>query len=185
MIDWLLKNKDWLFSGLGVTVAIWLLGIIRTHGRKVNPDQTTVVVRIEHAGNGDQLDASSTGAVEVERVSPVTPANIRAAIESAPPLQRGAVAARYGGQRIEWDTELTSADEVDGMVKLHLRTKQATNELFRFSVICEVKLEDYRELAVLPEQAHVRVNGTIDLATPNWVRLSGVRLTFLHTTNDA
>jgi hypothetical protein len=179
LIDWLLKNKEWVFSGGGVAIVAGIFALVRRFRQKQHPETAPVIVRMEHGAALDQPDISSHVPVRAQRVSSITPAEIRAAIEAAPPLQRDALVTRYNGVRIEWDTELGSAEEApNGTVKLFLRAHGQGASL-HYAVICKVNLADYRELAVLPEGANIRVNGTIEKATPNWVSLVEARLTFL------
>jgi hypothetical protein len=118
LIDWLLKNKEWLFSGLGVSVLLGILSILRFfRRRKPAVEGATVVVRVE---NTSGVEISPGRTVAVERISPLTPEEVQKSIEDAPPLQRDAVASRYIGLKVEWDTELAGADEREGVVRLQL-----------------------------------------------------------------
>ena len=178
MIDWLLKNKEWIFSGVGVAVVVGLPALHRMFRRPRQSATNSLVVRAEHTPDGEGPDLSSTGASTVERVSPISAGEIQSSIEAAPPLQRNAVADRYKNLRIEWDTELVYADNKDGTVQLQLGVLNLPAHT-RYSVVCKVDFENYRELAVLPERAHIRVNGLVADVTAHWLSLSNARLTFL------
>ncbi len=179
MIDWLLTNKEWVFSGAGITVLVGLVAFFRLLGKKQKPEIPPVVVRIEHVLlGGSQPGLSTSTMVAINRITLITPEDIKTSIETAPLLQSKAVANRYKGLRVEWETELIGAEEDKGMVRLHLRVS-CKKMLFPFFVWCDVKLADYPELSVLPKGACVKANGRIENATSDSVKLYDVCLTFL------
>jgi hypothetical protein len=175
LIDWLLKNKEWLFSGLGVSVLLGAPSILRFLRRRKPIEGTTVVVRVE---NTSEVKISPSRTVAVERISPLTPEEVQKSIEDAPPLQRDAVARRYIGLKVEWDTEFAGADEREGVVRLYLVTHKTRIGTPIF-VWCNVKLDDYRELSIIRENANIRISGTIETAKAGSISLSDARLTFL------
>jgi len=186
VIDWLVTNKEWVFSGIGVTFIAALAALARFFGKRYQRGTAEVVIRIEHASDASrQPDLSASAAIAVERISPITLNEFQSAIESAPPLQREVVAQRYVGQRIEWDTELSNVRQEKEFVMLQLRAQKPRSAPYPYPVFvwCYVKLEDYRELAILPEGAHIRVNGTIEKVSSTSVGLKDARLTFLSSKN--
>ncbi|MDP2621621.1 MAG: hypothetical protein U1E51_06495 [Candidatus Binatia bacterium] len=106
IVDWIIDNRAWVFSGVGVAIiggfiafARWLLV-----KRKSEP-----VIQIQFVQDeAFQRQRSSTDVAEapIERISSVTFAEIRAAMAAAPPLHRREVAKRYVGLHVEWDTYL-------------------------------------------------------------------------------
>lgn len=176
MTDWLTINSEWVFSGIGVAV---ITGAMALFGRLRQKQAPEVVVRLEHTGEQIRSPgAPGTGTISVERIAPISPEGLQASIESAPLLQREATAQRYNGQRIEWDTELAGAEQKDDLVQLFLRAKKGPNPGYPYSIFvsCNVKLNDYRELALLSEGAPIRVNGVIEKATSTSIDLADARL---------
>jgi len=175
-MDWLINNKEWIFSGVGIPVLVGLIGLIRHSGQRKSHEQSRSLEVIPQKIPVSVLIAN-------ERISPVTPDDIQTSIESAPPFQQKAVAQRYIGQRIEWNTELCSAEQQGNLVRLQLR---AIGSSYPFYVWCNVKFDDYRELAVLPAEAHICINGAITrVSSSNSVNLDNARLTFPSLKNVA
>ena len=182
MIDWLMKNKEWLFSGLGLSTLGGLWTLVRRFGAKPKSEPSRAVVGTQAEGLSDM---SAITLSKVDQASAITVDDIRTSIEEAPPMQRETVAQRYHGLRIEWDTQLSSAVEKNGVVELLLNTQQSRRYQLSYSVRCKVALEDYRELAVLPERANIRVNGTIERVSDYWLSLGNARLVLVPTKSDA
>jgi hypothetical protein len=119
---------------------------------------------------------SPTGLIEpsiLERVSQLSFRDIQSAISAAPPLQRDRVAESYVGLRVEWDTYFYSGKVRDDMMTLRLRSDA---RMPYGNVICEVKVNEYREFGILPEDTKVRVSGKIIKASGVDVELEDVRL---------
>ncbi len=60
MLDWIIKNKEWLFSGIGVVILTGIIGWIfrkRKKGEsgKGTTEPTTYSVRQKHTGSGDNV----------------------------------------------------------------------------------------------------------------------------------
>jgi len=174
MLAWLNANKEWLFSGAGAVFAAWIFGLTKWLRREVTPPPQ-VIVRVEGAPAPPAQAAQLASAVRIERIAPITAEDIHSAITNALPLQEAAVKKSFIGLKIEWDTLLQGAEEEDGVVHLFLK---ATSEPF-FSIWCNVKLVDYRELGIMPRDSRIRVYGEIEKAEEWSVRLKGVELKYL------
>jgi hypothetical protein len=140
-----------------------------------------VIVHLQSsmAGGAPENETSSAPLVKLDRISAITPKDIYDSISAAPPLQRKDVANRYKGLKVEWDTSLRSANESrleEGAVRLRLRYGERFDYL---SVICTVRLSEYKELGILPEGSSIRVYGEIEEANQFDVELKDVRLTYL------
>lgn len=161
MMDWVINNKEWVFSGAGIPVVLGtLMWVFRYLGQRKFPGSVLIKSHIPPTAP-QEIPVSVP--IAIERISPVTSNEIQTSIESAPPLQKKAVAQRYVGQRIEWDTELSDAKQQDSLVRLQLKVvhEPSSEYLFSFFAWCNVKLDDYPELAILPKKTHIRINGTI------------------------
>jgi hypothetical protein len=152
--------------------------------RKFNPltldQQPPQLVIHVNSNNGNQdfkdVPTVSLAPASLERISLISFDDIRTAIESAPPLQRDRIAENYVGLKIEWDTYLKGGSvKKEGTISLRL----TTNIEHSFNTIwCDVPLDEYRELGVLPEGAKVRVSGEIVKASTCDIELKDVRLHF-------
>jgi hypothetical protein len=188
MFEWLSANKEWMFSGLGVTVLAGVVAIFKLLGSRKQPAQpATVVFRVENPvqfpptvvqNASPTVPVTPPAPVSAERITTITQRDISDAIDAAPPLQRDAVAERFKGVKIEWDTSLRSGYERAGEVHLRLRVREI-NEPAWFDVECKVRLSDYRELGILPQGSLIRVYGEITKATSFSVELTNVRLLYI------
>ena len=175
IIDWILQNKEWLFSGVGVSVILIFWGVIR-HKKESQNTKTQVVVHVHNADESTPSNYEEVSPADIERISPVNFEMIRKAIDTAPPFQRDDVQRKFIGINVEWDSYLNSANEDnDGYVKLMLKTGKDIGTGFIF---CKVLLSDYKELGILPENSKIRIHGEIEEADRNHVSLKNVKLMF-------
>ena len=187
MVDWVINNKEWIFSGIGITVPVALITVVRSLRQRKSQGSLSIESRFPVTVPQERQVSVP---IDIERISPVTPNEIQASIESAPPLQQNAVAGRYIGQRIEWDTELCDAKQQGSLVRLQLRAvrEPSAEYLTPFFAWCSVKLDDYPELAILPKETHIRINGIITDVTvgfPGSLQLDKARLIFPSLKNVA
>ena len=161
MIDWLVANKEWLFSGGGVALCASVVAVFRHFRKPLVTKTQSVEVNVENFVYAKPTDIALAEISNFQRISNVLPEQIQNSIYHAPPLQRKAVAERYIGIRVEWNTELFSAESHGDTVRLYLRTKSSDNSPSSIIVICKVNLADYPELNVLPPKSNIRVIGSI------------------------
>jgi hypothetical protein len=194
LVQWILDNRSWFLSGLGIALVGGAYKLIRWWLPKTStatvPPSVTVVVQtqsnavtapalpqldMDSAKRGTSDQSAGALPVPLDRVTEIKPDLISRAIKTAPLLQQVDVAKRYQGLKIEWDTKLLDArDAGGGLVSLLLYTEPGM-----FSVQCTVRLSDYQVLGLLKEHAAIRVAGTIEEASERSVRLVDVRLTYL------
>lgn len=153
--------------------------------RKIDPksatDQTPqVVVHLRNDSGNQHTELTQTNRLTpaaVERLNLIGFTDIETAIGKAPPMQREDVANRFAGLKIEWDSYLRSARKrPNGNVFLILSIDK---DYRGRSVICEVPADQYRELGILPEGAHIRVSGEIAKASPWDVEVMNAQLQIL------
>jgi len=53
MINWLHENRDWLFSGIGVTILVGIVGLVRNRFTKKSNDNKSI--KIEQRNEGDNI----------------------------------------------------------------------------------------------------------------------------------
>ncbi len=116
-------------------------------------------------------------AVEIIRVSHIKFDDIWEAVNSAPPLQREDIKKNYLGLYVEWDSLLASASKREnGQIFLLLRPEDCKTMGL---IDCEVMLDDYKELGVLPEKSKIRVYGEIAKLEFSNITLNNVKLYFI------
>ena len=183
IIDQIDKNKEWLFSGIGVAIGGLILNWIR---RRMFPDkQHSPAARVVAQGSDspalESRDQSTPPAVaSVKKTSGVEFSKILSVLRNAPPLQKADVVKHYVGINVQWETRLWSADKDDkDNVRLSLDVDSKETTL----VHCSVRLSDYRELGVMERGAPITVIGKISAISTLWVDLEDVQL-FFHDTSS-
>jgi hypothetical protein len=183
MIEFIMKNKEWLFSGVGVTILIALLAVIRkvllTKRSRSGDDARSITIHLSPSSHPVLGQTSTEGnLVSLEKISSLSYFRIGEVIEAVPPLQQDEIKKSFVGIRVSWDAYLKSASkDSEGIV--NLRLSPSPRAPYRLHTIhCTVALDDYRELSILPEGAHMRIDGEIAKASTWDVELSNVKLYF-------
>lgn len=174
MFQFILDNKEWIFSGIGVAV----IGVLITILRRKSPESPQVMVHVSNTDKTQSEDIQSVDVshVSIERISPITFKDIQKAIDEATPFQRQQVGKNFIGIMVEWDGFLSHVyDAQDDMVKLMLTTEK---KMSLSAIHCEVPLNQYREISVLPEGTRIRIQGKIETAERYHVYLTDARLFF-------
>jgi len=183
LIEFIRENKEWLFSGVGVTILLTIgVFIKRKFFRKQRyagdvSDSQQITVHIHPSGTIETSEKADI--VPIKRISPLKFSEIRDAIKQAPPLQKDESRKSFIGINVEWDAYLKSASK-DKRNVASLWLAPGPKEVDRLSTIrCKVSLDDYRELGILPEGSKIRVQGKIAEADEYDVELVDAKLFFL------
>jgi hypothetical protein len=186
VLEYLDKNKEWLFSGVGVVVLVYIVSQFwrRFVPRAKQKEGAVVIVQVSNQ------DASSTSVPQsgsqvtpahITKVTSIALAEIIAILDKAPPLQKDDVIKHYIGLVVQWETKLFSATKEDGdKVRLSLDFGPKDSHL----VYCTVNLSDYRELGILQKGAPITVMGRIKKIELQSATLENVQL-FFHSPLNA
>jgi hypothetical protein len=186
ILEYVNKNKEWLFSGVGVAV----IGYVAAHfwGRpntKSQPAQSAVIIvqtstqEAQQFNGTEQIDQGAPA--HITKISTITLAEILTTLEKAPPLQKNEIAKNYNGLNVQWETKLWSAEKkADELVNLTLDFGPSDMHL----VHCSVRLSDYRELGILPKGAPITVIGHIKEIGRQSATLDDVQLFFHSITTE-
>ena len=158
MIEWLVENRQWVFSGIGVLV---------------------LTVAWQHFSARRQPSVGKPGGAESAEIAAeptsLTALEIHNAIGSAPPLQRTDVGKNYSNIRVRWNTLLSSATARGAKVRLQL-TNANEGSHGAPTIWCQVEIAKYPELAVLTADTKIQVLGTIAKAEYFSIELEAVEL---------
>ena len=166
MIDWLLKNKEWVFSGVGVAMLIAAATAIKWFWhRHTSRSGLSLGMTLQEVIDSPPATPSS----RPPETLPLEPQAIIKAIKSAPFLQQSDLAKHYVGIRVEWAGKLISAEKRENKVQLLLMTGHV-------GISFEVNPADYPGLGLLREDAAVRVSGIIESVNENFIKLKEPRL---------
>jgi len=183
MIDYILHNKEWIFSGIGVTILGLLFLIIRYFFKKKHisikgPEGiTTNITKPEPPYTAHENSMPQEDVYKITRE-----------LEEMPPLHLDDITKNYIGLNVDWLTEYSSAYKKDNdLIRVHLRliTKLFQPIFVRLIFVrpifvwCEVKLSDYKQFSILKRNAKIRVIGKIIKFEPYSIELSDVNLFFV------
>jgi len=152
MIKYIIENKEWLFSGLGLSViTILVIGVKATFNYKVKRNSNEPSKKNEIQNIQLPFDHSPY------RKRPY-PSEIRDEINNAPPLQRDAVIESYIGLKVTWLTTFETAHgpSPKGIVRLMLLDRGSYPW-----VNCNVNLNQYPELKSAKAKSEILISGTI------------------------
>jgi hypothetical protein len=154
IISFLAKNKEWLFSGLGIFIVLGIISFVRkliqAHKQKIRFNKTQALKIINKNLPTLILFPPSVPSF------PPTPDEIIRAIEQAPILQRLDISKHYTGLKVNWESTLWHAIKIsDDCVEVMLRVG---------TPIISFKLnpKNYPELGLLKEGVFLTVEGTIE-----------------------
>jgi hypothetical protein len=170
MLDYILKNKEWIFSGIGVSTIGLLFLCFKYFFRRNNPPHRQNT--LNSTPNPQPGTMVQTGDISQDEVY-----RIVKELQEMPPLHLDDVRKNYVGLKVDWLTEYSSAQKKnDDFIQVILTL--ATKSTLRLGVVCEVKLSEYKQFSILKRGAKIRVVGEIAKFKSNYFEISNVRLFF-------
>lgn len=162
MVDWIIENKSWLFSGLGIAVISGVLLLVRRILWKVrenSADSGGLNDRESSGGSSEVLDATHQHEDKKDGylLNPL-PEEIFKDIESRPPFQRNEAEKHYEGLKVKrWAVALRFVFEPhDGKCQIHLRPR-GNGKI----VSCLVDIHRYPEVKIADEKTRLWISGRI------------------------
>ena len=174
MLDYILKNKEWLFSGIGVTFIGLLLLFIRYLFKKKTPRTKNDIERVTN----NITKAKTNGIVHVSAMSQEDVYRIIQELKEMPPLHIEDITKNYVGLNVDLLTEYFSAYQKDADL-IRVQLFLIGNSFNPVTVWCEVNLSEYKQFSILKKNAKIRVIGKIAKIDLYSVSLSNVKLFFL------
>lgn len=174
MLDYIMENKEWIFSGIGISAGGVIFLVfkyfwhrnqnIKAMPRTSSAPQTPIIT-----GSPSQTINSDIPQDDIYRIVQE--------VEDMPPLHFDDVRKNYIGLNVDWLTEYHSAyKKSDDLIRVDLT---AITKSFRpINVYCEVSLSEYKQFSILKRKARVRITGTISKFDSHSFWLSNVKLYF-------
>lgn len=106
----------------------------------------------------------------------ITAKEIHNAIVSAPLFRQDEVGEFYKGQSIDWDCRLFSIHKREDGETVGLDLNCEGKDMLR--IWCVVRLSDYPQLKVLPNNIPLRIMGTVATAEPYSISIKDAKLFF-------
>lgn len=175
MLDYILKNKEWIFSGIGVTLLGLFLFLMKHLVRKKSPIIREEIKNIaETSINPEPINIIRSSAMSQEDVD-----RIMKELDDTPPLHIDDITKNYVGFDVNWLTIYSSASKNNGNDLINVRlTIDLKHTLRPIIISCIVKLSEYRQFSILKSGAKVRIIGKIDKFDHYSINLSDVKLFF-------
>jgi hypothetical protein len=162
-LQYIAGNKEWIFSGIGVTllVGLWVLFRRLVAKRSPHPAPTS--------------DAAPPPAAEPRSPSVhPTPRDIIKQLEALPPFQRPAARTAYLGIPVKWHVTLHSVTPLpNGLAHLMLLDRGSYPWVY-----CDVSLASYPQVKIAKTGDSLTVSGTIADVEGNAVILATPVLDF-------
>ena len=175
MIDWIIKNKEWLFSGIGIVALGLLIAFAKTIYQKfdLRPWPTVLVVLgffliVLGIYLQFRLQPKAIAKPKQEitpQITSIDPYEIREKINSLPPYQQDEARKNYLGLWVEWKGRFNHIEkQEDGSIKVSLRAvqpKSIKGIVGSAWIDFTVQLSDYPQLKIMDQGKEVTVKGKI------------------------
>ncbi|MCJ7728454.1 MAG: hypothetical protein MUO27_01015, partial [Sedimentisphaerales bacterium] len=157
MVKWILENKEWVFSGIGV----FILGFLIVGFRKLVVKKKPSVNTQSNQAIKSDTDNKKIKTIESEQQKirkDLTPEAIVNAVKSVPPLQRKDIVKHYQGIRVKWSGTLSSVMDIFGPdVLMTLRSSDANP----VDIVFSVNPANYKGLSLINIGHTITIEGDI------------------------
>jgi hypothetical protein len=182
-MNWLLANKTWIFSGIGVAVLGFIVRkfFLRSKGDSaaISPNRSSVIgspvasgSNISQTVNVTTVHSTPTANSPVNRdySKKPTPSDIRAHLDSLPAFQRNTVRTSYHGLKVCWRVRFTSLTELGKHHQKLYKTDHTHLILFRYEfmsqvIATQVNIERFPRVKITHDGTLLRLSGTISEVT--------------------
>jgi hypothetical protein len=166
ILEFLINNKEWLFSGLGIVIFFGILSILRKliFSKKqktlspADPQESKIVIGVPPSPA--IVEAPLAPVTQNRDIIPpesLSPNEILTTIEQAPFLQQPEIAKHYVGLKVTWQGKLFSAwKERNDIVNIFIIVPE-----YR-TIVFNVNPNDYPGLGLLKKGTLLEVEGIIE-----------------------
>jgi hypothetical protein len=165
ILELLIKNKEWLFSGIGIVLIVGLFSffrkLINLQKKKSVPysdPQNLMVITVAPPSPAiiETKHTSYSPPTNIIPLESLSPNEILRTIREAPLLQQDEVSKHYIGLTVTWEGTLSHAEKREkDTVRMHI---SSSNE----SVFFYINKDDYPGLGLLKRDAKLTVEGIIE-----------------------
>ena len=161
MIKYIIENKEWLFSGVGVVIFgcafTFFMSLIKNKKKIITKHPVTESKPIEQLekiedSNRISISANSISTLAAKSVSHLTVKEIIDEIHNLPPYQQKSGESRYNGIIVEWSGKLWNVESIgypnknENLVQIEFNPHQ---ENLHYRVLMDADLREYPELRVI------------------------------------
>lgn len=170
MIKYILNNKEWIFSGIGVLFFSGFIILIRYLIPKIKKFFTPandVITEDSEIENNQKSDISQFDVPSIMK-----------SFDDVPPVQLEENLKKFVGLNINWTATYSSAyKKTEDSVRISLDLN--VNSFRPITLWCEVNLSEYNQLNILKKNTQIRIIGEIAKFEVYHIELSNVTLIFL------
>ncbi len=169
MVEFIIKNKEWLFSGIGVFLIAGVFALLKVLLKKKRQASSKPFPSTDRGLDSGNPYPTTASVVRSEKISPD---GIRSAYCSVPLLQRPDVARQYHGLRVKWEGNLYSVEMMsNGKAKIEIKWADST-----FGIFFTVDSSKYEGLGILERGDILTVEGRIEDVSEFYISLADVKL---------
>lgn len=168
MIKWILENKEWLFSGIGVTILFGVIYFIRRAARRSQSStQPGIAPNL-------QSPAPRSLRVEPRKLVELDVHKIMESISSLPPFQRDDARKHYIGVRFRFTGALFSAEaEEEDRIRISL---SSLNESHLPLIFGSVPAKDNSQLRIVHEGTKITIEGDLAIFDSYTASLNNIEI---------
>lgn len=165
MFEYVIKNKEWIFSGIGVFLLAAAIGIVRYILKQRNKGK--VIVTQEMVPNRIMGHLDNLNSENIMDAENLTPEKIKEALQSVPLLQRENIADQYKGIQVQWEGAVYSAEKIkSGNIKIEIKWQNSV-----FGIFFELNPMQYKGIGLLKRGDHLCIVGCIDTVNESYISL--------------
>lgn len=175
MLEYIIKNKEWLFSGLGISVLTVLFLIFR-HIIEKRKQLKIVPAHPNHKSTGTINDKTQrhSPSYSQEYSAHPTPIEIAQSIKNLPPFQQNTAEENFVGIKICWELTLSLVHKRgENIVILMCESKGYSRY-----VGVEASINEYPQIRVINEGQRLKVFGQITDIEASGPQVKAHRLEF-------
>ncbi len=171
MFDWIWDNKEWLFSGVGLSISALVFFWLKNRIKR----QKTQEPSLNGATLQDIIDAPPQPKQELDiSATSLSPGEIIKEVESAPLLQQPDIRKQYEGIKVSWKGKLSYADKIKKDIRLMILVTEKNDNT---AIFFDVNPKQYPCLGLLREGHEILVEGRIE-GVSSHIRLKAANLKF-------
>lgn len=159
MLKWLLNNKEWLFSGCGIVILVFLFHFITRYLRK----RKLATISVKEQSLAEIIEGSPVKISEIKRdikIDSLTADAIMTRINEAPFLQQPDITKHYIGLRVTWDGVLADARKTGSdLIRLQISVGKKGKE--PEAIFVDIIPSQYPGIGLLKYGHSIRVSGVI------------------------
>jgi len=183
MLKYLIENKEWIFSGIGVFLLAGGFSIVRLFLSKKKLNKQSNINQINEPTT---LQEESNVPANTLNVTDITVKQIINDIHNAPPFQQDSVSQNYNGLKVQWEGRLWEVKKVDFPHKLKKTVRVIIHPIsdnLHYSIIFNVNIDKYPDLKITKRDSLISVEGKIINCSSQgmYVEIEPSNLQFINT----